>query len=334
MIKEVGAFRGQPLGVGPYRLDHGFDRLLAEFLRDEGGAAGQELRRIGEPRIAAPARLDHREKLVQGPAVGGRHIHPANRFRRRCHSGSLTDRVLPKRRSILYPMVRCRPMPMHEPVLPPDLAPDAAAIEAGRLLFAGACEFRAGAAREAALPPPTLPEIAFAGRSNVGKSSLLNALTGRRALARVSRTPGRTQQINFFALGGRLMLVDLPGYGHAEAAKRQIANWNRLVEHYLKGRAALGRVLLLIDARHGIKAADRPVLKLLDAAAQSYAVVLTKCDAVGDAALAQVSAATAAELARHAAAYPALYLTSAREGRGIETLRAALAELAMAVPGG
>ena len=218
---------------------------------------------------------------------------------------------------------------MTEAVLPPELAPDAARIERGRRLFAGSCEFRAGAPHEAALPPAGLPELALAGRSNVGKSSLLNALTGRRALARISRTPGRTQQINFFELAGRLMLVDLPGYGYAAAQKRQVANWNRLIEHYLKGRAALRRVLLLIDARHGIKAADRPVMTLLDAAAQSYAVVLTKCDEVEAEALARIAAATSVELARHGAAYPALHLTSARDGDGIAELRAAVAELAM-----
>ncbi len=213
-------------------------------------------------------------------------------------------------------------------VFPPELAADAALIEAGRKLFASACDFRAGAAREDALPPPGLPELALAGRSNVGKSSLLNALTGRRALARVSNTPGRTQQINFFDLGGRLTLVDLPGYGYAAAQKRVVANWNKLIEHYLKGRAGLRRVLLLLDARHGIKPADRRALALLDEAALSYAAVLTKCDDVEDAALARVAAATAADLARHPAAYPAVYLTSARDGIGIAELRAALAELA------
>jgi GTP-binding protein len=213
-------------------------------------------------------------------------------------------------------------------VFPASLAPDAAQIEAGRKLFAGACDFRAGAATEAMLPPSGLPELALAGRSNVGKSSLLNALTGRRSLARVSNTPGRTQQINFFDLGGRLMLVDLPGYGYAAAQKRVVANWNKLIEHYLKGRAGLRRVLLLIDARHGIKPADRRAVAMLDEAALSYAAVLTKCDEVEVDALARVAAATAADLARHPAAYPAVYLTSARTGAGVAELRAALAELA------
>jgi GTP-binding protein len=208
------------------------------------------------------------------------------------------------------------------------VAADRDAIEAGRRLFAGPCEFRGGAASAATLPPPGPPELALAGRSNVGKSSLLNALTGRRALARISKTPGRTREINFFDLGGRLMLVDLPGYGHATAPKRQVANWNRLVEHYLKGRASLRRVLLLIDARHGIKAADRPVMALLDEAGLSYAVVLTKCDAVTGATLDRVAAAAEAELRRHPAAYPALHRTSARDGDGIAELRAFLAELA------
>jgi len=213
-------------------------------------------------------------------------------------------------------------------VYPADLAPDPDRIEAGRKLFAGTCAFRAGAATETMLPPPGPGEVALAGRSNVGKSSLLNALTGRRALARVSHTPGRTQQINFFDLAGRLMLVDLPGYGYAAAQKRLVANWNKLIEHYLKGRAGLRRVLLLIDARHGIKPADRRVLALLDEAALSYAVVLTKCDQVEPDALARLAAITGTDLAKHPAAYPALYLTSAHRGTGIAELRAALADLA------
>jgi len=214
------------------------------------------------------------------------------------------------------------------PVYPPALAPDAGQIEEGRKLFAGSCEFRAGAARVDALPAAGLPELAFAGRSNVGKSSLINALTGRKALARVSNTPGRTQQINFFDLGSRLMLVDLPGYGYAAAQKRAVANWTKLIEHYLKGRAGLRRVLVLIDARHGIKPADRGVLAFLDEAALSYAVVLTKCDQVEDEALARIAAETFTALARRAAAYPGLYLTSARSGGGIAELRAAAASLA------
>jgi GTP-binding protein len=217
-------------------------------------------------------------------------------------------------------------------IFPPEHAPMPDQIEAGRKLFAGTCDFRAGAASEAMLPPPTLPEVALAGRSNVGKSSLLNALTGHRALARVSRTPGRTQQINFFDLAGRLMLVDLPGYGYAAAQKRVVANWNRLIEHYLKGRAGLRRVALLIDARHGIKPADRRVIALLDEAALSYVAVLTKCDQVKPEARDRIAAVTLADLAKHQAAYPALYLTSARDGGGIGELRGALAELAAPHP--
>jgi GTP-binding protein len=216
----------------------------------------------------------------------------------------------------------------NDAVFPPDLAPAPEQIEAGRLLFAKECEFRAGAAREDMLPPPSLPEVAFAGRSNVGKSSLLNALTGHKALARVSNTPGRTQQINFFSLGSRLMLADLPGYGYAKAEKRAVANWTKLIEHYLTGRPSLRRALLLIDARHGIKPPDRPVMKLLDQAALSYVVVLTKCDQVKSEALDHLAKTVASELARHTAAYPALYLTSARKGAGIAELRAALADLA------
>ena len=213
-------------------------------------------------------------------------------------------------------------------VYPPALAPDVSQIEDARKLFAGHCDFCAGAARIEAIPAAGLPELAFSGRSNVGKSSLLNALTGRKALARVSNTPGRTQQINFFNLAGRLMLVDLPGYGYAAAQKRAVAKWTKLIEHYLRGRAALRRVLILVDARHGITAADRRALAFLDEAALSFAVVLTKCDLVADDALARIAADTHAALARSAAAYPVLYLTSARSGRGIAELRAALAALA------
>jgi GTP-binding protein len=215
-----------------------------------------------------------------------------------------------------------------EAVHPPEAAPDAAAEEAGRRLFAGACEFVAGAAAETALPLDGLPEIAFAGRSNVGKSSLLNALTGRTTLARVSHHPGRTQQLNFFDLAHRLMLVDLPGYGFAEASKRDVERWTQLIHRYLRGRASLRRTLLLIDARHGVKVPDRPLMTLLDEAAVSYQVVLTKIDKVKPAELAERVAAIAKELADHVAAHPAIHLTSAHDGIGIAALRGALSALA------
>jgi GTP-binding protein len=205
-------------------------------------------------------------------------------------------------------------------------------IEAGRLLFAKECDFIAGVAMPDALPPDTLPEIAFAGRSNVGKSSLVNALTGRTTLARTSHTPGRTQQLNFFDLGHRLMLVDMPGYGYAEASKREVARWTGLVRVYLKGRASLRRTLLLIDARHGLKETDRPWLEMFDEAAVSYQVVLTKADKVKPPELAQTLAALQAELKKHVAAHPDIPVTSAHEGRGIVELRAALAALATPSP--
>ena len=212
-------------------------------------------------------------------------------------------------------------------VHPPDAAPDTDDIDSGRRLFAHEAAFIAGVASIDGLPPDTLPEIAFAGRSNVGKSSLLNALTGRTSLARVSHTPGRTRQLNFFSLAGRLMLVDMPGYGYAEAAKSEIARWTELIRLYLRGRASLRRVCLLIDARHGIKETDRPLLAMLDEAAVSCQVVLTKADKAGGA-LEERLAATAAELGAHVAAHPVIPVTSAHDGRGIAELRAALAALA------
>lgn len=202
------------------------------------------------------------------------------------------------------------------------------ALERGRLLFAQECRFVAGAATLGQIPAGGLPEVCFAGRSNVGKSSLINALTGRSALARVSVTPGRTRQINFFELGGRLALADLPGYGYAKAPKEQVANWTRLVELYLVGRAPLRRVLLLIDSRHGPKDVDRAVMALLDKAAVAYQAVLTKTDQLRPAELAERIDATARELARHAAAHPEVLPTSAAKGYGIAPLRAALAALA------
>jgi len=207
---------------------------------------------------------------------------------------------------------------------------DAAALESGRLLFAGDCRFVAGAASLEQLPPMGLPEVAFAGRSNVGKSSLINALTGRAALARTSDTPGRTQQLNFFALAERLMLVDLPGHGYARAAKREIARWTELIDAYLRGRASLARICLLVDARHGLKDVDRDLMRRLDQAAVVYQAVLTKCDKLGAAELERARAALAADLARHPAAHPAILATSAVSGLGMPGLRAALAALAAA----
>jgi len=218
---------------------------------------------------------------------------------------------------------------MPDVIYPADAVPDATAEEAGRLLFAAPCRFVAGATTEAIIPAATLPEIAFAGRSNVGKSSLINALTGQSALARVSRAPGRTRQINFFDLGGRLTLVDLPGYGYAAAPKTEIARWTHLIERYLKGRANLMRVLLLLDARFGLKETDRPVLKLLDQSAVSYQVVLTKIDQVKPAELKARLPILAADLGKHPAAHPVIHLTSAHEGLGIAALRASLGALAV-----
>ena len=209
---------------------------------------------------------------------------------------------------------------------------DPGAEEAGRLLFARECRFIAGAANPDALPPESLPEIAFIGRSNVGKSSLVNALTGRRTLARTSNTPGRTQQINFFDLGGRLMLVDLPGYGFASASKTAIGVWTALIRHYLRNRGSLRRACLLIDARRGLTDVDRPTLALCDEAALSYQVVLTKTDAVRPAELAATAAAVTAELARHRAAHPEIHLTSAEKRSGIAALRATLAGFAEPAP--
>ena len=209
-------------------------------------------------------------------------------------------------------------------------APDEAAIERGRRLFAQDCQFVAGAAAPDDIPEAGLPEVAFAGRSNVGKSRLLNALTGRASLARTSRAPGRTRQINFFLLGGRLGLVDLPGYGYAQAPRHQIKAWTELVRAFLTGRPNLRRVCLLLDARHGLKAPDQEVMALLDAAAVSYQAVLTKADKAGRLELEATLAKVKPELARRAAAHPVIAVTSAARGSGIPELRAALAALAAA----
>jgi len=204
----------------------------------------------------------------------------------------------------------------------------AQALEQGRLLFAKQCDFILGATNMDQVPVTELTEIAFAGRSNVGKSSLINALTGRNTLARTSNTPGRTRQVNFFDLGGRLMLADLPGYGFARAPKTKIAQWTTLIEDYLRGRVGLRRVCLLVDARHGIKATDNQVMKLLDQAAVVYQVVLTKCDKVKQAPLQSRQKEVSATLAGHTAAHPEIIVTSARKGHGIAELRAALTALA------
>jgi GTP-binding protein len=210
----------------------------------------------------------------------------------------------------------------------PASQPDEAALEAGRLLFAAECSFLVSAADENDLPALGGSEVAFAGRSNVGKSSLLNALTGRKTLARTSNTPGRTRLLNFFGLGGRLILVDLPGFGYARASKTDIARWTQLTRGYLKGRPQLRRVCLLIDSRHGLKASDRQVMDELDTAAVSYQIVLTKADKMKPGPLKRLIEETEAEIARRPAAHPHCLATSSSSGDGIAELRAALAALA------
>lgn len=214
-------------------------------------------------------------------------------------------------------------------VLPFILAPEPEleAREAGRLLFAGPVSFVKGVVALSGLPAADRVEVCFAGRSNVGKSSLINALTGRKALARASNTPGRTQELNFFALGETRYLVDLPGYGHAEAPKPIVEKWQALLKAYLSGRQNLRRAFVLIDTRHGIKAVDEEILTLLDRSAVTFQVVMTKADKVSradrDGTLSQVRGA----LTKHPAAYPEIIVTSAEKGDGIETLRAVIATL-------
>ncbi|MDA7599758.1 ribosome biogenesis GTP-binding protein YihA/YsxC [Alphaproteobacteria bacterium] len=202
-------------------------------------------------------------------------------------------------------------------------------IEAGRLLFAGQCDFIAAANKMAVLPPITLPEVCFAGRSNVGKSSLVNALTGRRMLARTSQTPGRTRQLIFFNLADRLQLVDLPGYGYASAPKTDIKDWTNLTRKFLAGRQSLQRVFLLIDCRRGVGKADKEIMNLLDETAVSWAAVMTKADKIKPTALEKICTETEAVLANHVAAFPELFVTSSETGHGIAHLRGQLTMFAL-----
>jgi GTP-binding protein len=205
--------------------------------------------------------------------------------------------------------------------------PDDTAREAGRMLFATGGEFLKGVVAMDGLPPSDRVEVCFAGRSNVGKSTLINALTGRKALARASNTPGRTQEINFFTLSDSHYLVDLPGYGFANAPVAIVAKWQRLLKSYLQGRANLRRAFVLVDTRHGVKSVDEEIMSLLDSAAVTFQVVMTKADKVSLAYRDDILTQVRGALAKHPAAFPELVLTSSEKGDGIETLRAIIAAL-------
>jgi len=206
-------------------------------------------------------------------------------------------------------------------------APDDEAREIGRKLFAGQTEFLKGVVAMSGMPPADRIEVCFAGRSNVGKSSLINALTGRKGLARASNTPGRTQEINFFTVGEAHYLVDLPGYGFANAPLAIVQKWQKLLKSYLSGRPTLRRVFVLIDARHGAKAVDEEIMGLLDKSAVTFQVVMTKSDKVSKTELAKSLEITRASLAKHPAAFPEIVLTSSEKSDGIETLRAIIATI-------
>ncbi len=206
-------------------------------------------------------------------------------------------------------------------------SPDPAEREAGRMLFAQQTEFLKGVVAMSGLPPADRIEVCFAGRSNVGKSTLINALTGRKGLARASNTPGRTQEINFFTVADSHYVVDLPGYGYANAPLPVVEKWQRLLKAYLAGRQTLRRAFVLIDARHGAKPVDEEIMTLLDKAAVTFQCVMTKVDKVKAADLDAVMAVTRAALARHPAAFPEIVLTSSEKGDGIETLRAIISQI-------
>ncbi len=206
-------------------------------------------------------------------------------------------------------------------------APEAVAAETGRKLFAGQSEFLKGVVAMSGLPPADRIEVCFAGRSNVGKSSLINALTGTKGLARASNTPGRTQEINFFTQGPELYLVDLPGYGYANAPLAVVEKWQRLLKQYLSGRQTLRRAFVLIDTRHGVKKVDEEIMKLLDSAAVTFQVVMTKADKVKEKDRAKILDQVRDALSKHPAAYPEIVLTSSEKGDGIATLRSIIAHL-------
>ncbi len=204
-------------------------------------------------------------------------------------------------------------------------APDDTIREVGRKMFAGETEFVKGVVAMSGLPDPDRPEVCFAGRSNVGKSSLINALTGRKGLARASNTPGRTQEINYFTVGESHFLVDLPGYGYANAPLPVVEKWQRLLKSYLRGRVTLRRAFVLVDARHGVKAVDEEIMALLSSSAVTFQCVMTKTDKLKKGDLDKVLAQVREKLSKHPAAYPELVLTSSEKGEGIETLRAIIA---------